>query len=75
MMMVHPDHSDPNYNNIPMTCRSFIQLLLDVGRIDASIDNKILKTPHDLLVHLAGLDNGINPDIGTLKKYRGDIFS
>ena len=35
----------------------------------------MLKTPHDLLFHLADLENGRNPDIGTLKKDRGDIFS
>ena len=33
----------------------------------------MLKTPHDLLFHLVALDNGINPDIGTLKKEKGDI--
>ena len=43
--------------------------------IDASIDNNMLKEKHILLVHLADLDNGIKPDIGTLKKERGDIFS
>ena len=33
------------------------------------------KNSYDILVHLVALDNGINPDIAKLKKYRGDIFS
>ena len=43
--------------------------------MDTSLDNKILKTPHDLLLLLSYLYNGIEPDIVTLKKYRSDIFS
>ena len=35
----------------------------------------MLKPPHDLLVHLEALENGRNPDIVTLNKNRGDIFS
>ena len=34
----------------------------------------MLKTPHDILVHLVALDNGIKLDIGTLDKDRGNIF-
>ena len=33
------------------------------------------KTPQDILVHLAALENGINPKISTLKKEKGDLFS
>ena len=33
------------------------------------------EAPHHLWVHLAALDYGRNPDIGTLKKYREGIFS
>ena len=33
------------------------------------------KKTHIILVHLADLENGINLDIDTHKKYRGDIFS
>ena len=58
-----------------MTCRACIQLLLDLYGIDASIDTHMLENLHIILVHFAALDNGRNPDIGTLKKYRGDIFS
>ena len=34
----------------------------------------MLENPHIIIVHLAALDNGRKPDIGTLKKDRGDIF-
>ena len=56
-----------------MTCSSYAQLPLDVDGIDASIDTQMLKK--NLLVQLVALDNGIKPDIGTLKKDRSDIFS
>ena len=74
-MAVHQYQADSNCENSRMTCRSFIQLPLNVDEIDAIIDTHILKTPHDILVHLVVLDNGIKPDIGTLKKDRGDTFS
>ena len=35
----------------------------------------MLKTPHDILVNLIALYYGIKPDIITLKKKIGDIFS
>ena len=75
MMTVQPDQADPKCNYSYMTFRACVQLPLDVDEIDSSIDTQIMKTTHDLLVHLAALDDGRNPDIGTLKKYRGDIFS
>ena len=34
----------------------------------------MLNTTHDMLVHLAALDNGRNPDIGMLIKEKGDIL-
>ena len=34
----------------------------------------MLKNPHDLLVHLAALDNERNLEIETLKKEKGYIF-
>ena len=74
-MTVHPDQADPNCNYSCMTCRACVQLSLDVDVIDSSINTQILKTPHDLLVHLAALYNGINPEIGILKKEKGDIVS
>ena len=58
-----------------MTCRACIQLPLDVYGIDTSINTQMLKNPHDLLVHSAALENGRNPDIGTLKKEKGYILS
>ena len=75
MMTVHPDQSDPNCKHSCMTFRACVKLPLDVEEIDASIDTQIMKTPHDLLVHFADLDNGRKPYIGTLNKDRGDIFS
>ena len=51
-----------------------IQLWLDVYGIDTRIDTPMLKKSHNIIVHLAALDNGIKPDIYTLKKCRGDIF-
>ena len=75
MMTVHPDQAYTNCNYSHMTCRAHVQLPLVVDEIGASIDTKILKKPHDLLVHLADLDNERKPDIGTLKKDRGEIFS
>ena len=58
-----------------MTCRACVQLPLDVDGIDTSINTQILKTPRGLIVRLADLYNGRNPEIGTLKKDKGDIFS
>ena len=75
VMTVHPDQNDPYWNYIPMTCIACIQLTLDVGGIYSSIDTKIMVKPHILIVHLAALDNEGNPDINTLNKDRGDIFS
>ena len=57
-----------------MTFRACIQLLLDVYGIDASIYTPVILKTHILIVHFLDLDNGRNPDIGTLNKYRGDNF-
>ena len=35
----------------------------------------MLTAPHNLLAHLAALDNERKPEIGTLKKEKGDIPS
>ena len=75
IIMVNPYQEDPNCKHNHMICKACIQLSLDVDGIDAIIDNQIIKTPYDLLVCLTDLYNGRNPDIGTLKKDRGDIFS
>ena len=75
VMTVQPDQDDPDCNYSRMNCRACVQRSLYVDGTDASSYTKIIKKSHDLLVHLAALDNGRNPDIGTLKKYRGDIFS
>ena len=74
MIMVHPYQSDTNCKYGRMTCRACIQISLDVDGIDGIIYNQMLKTPHEILVHLADSDNGRKPDIVTLKRYRGDIF-
>ena len=74
-MTFHPDQADPNCKQSRITCISFIQFPLDVDGIYARIYTQMLKPPHILIVHLADLDNGRQPDIGTLKKDRGDIFS
>ena len=73
-MIVHqygPYQSDPNCNHSSMTCRSCLKIPSNVYGIDASIDNKMLKPTHILLVRLETRKRGI----GTLKKYRGYIFS
>ena len=75
MITVHTDQTDLNCNYICMTCRACVQLPLDVDGIDSIIDTQMLKTPHNMIVHFAALDHGRNPDIGTLKKDRCDIFS
>ena len=74
-MMVHPYQVDPNFNNSFMDCRSFVQLPLYVEGIDSSINTNIMKNPHILLFHLAALENGRKPYIGTIKKKLGEIFS
>ena len=58
-----------------MACRACVQILLYVDGIYAGINNQMPKTPHDLIVHLADFDNGRNPEIGTIKKEKGYIFS
>ena len=58
-----------------MTCRYYVKLPLGVYIIYDVMDTKILKTPHDLLVHLATLEKDRNTDTITLNKYRGDTFS
>ena len=75
MMTVQPYKADKNFNYSRMTCRACVQLPLNVGGIDSSIDTKILKNPHILLFQLVALDNFRKPDIGTLNKDRGEIFS
>ena len=75
VMTVQPDQADPNCKNSRMTCRACVQLPLDVNGIEASINTKMLKIPHDIIVHLATLENAKKPHIGTLKKDKVYIFS
>ena len=75
MLMVRPDQDDPNCKHIRMTCSACVQLPSDVDGVDSSNDTQMLKPPHIIIFHLAALENGINPDIFTLKKEKGDIFS
>ena len=74
MITVHPYQADPNLKHSRMTCRDCVKLPLDVDGIGDSISTQMMKTLHDLIFHLAALDYGIKPEIGTLKKNRGDIF-
>ena len=75
MMTVHSYQADPNWNHSCITCRACVKLPLYGNGIYASINTQMLKTPHDLLFRLADLYNGINPEIGTIKKEKGCIFS
>ena len=75
MVTLHPDSADLNCKHSRLTYRACNQLPLDLDEIDASIDKKILKTLHDLLVNLEALDIGRKPDIDSIKKDRGEIFS
>ena len=74
MMTVHWDQADPNCNYNRMIYRAWIQIPFNVDGIYFSIYTHMLENPHIIIVHLAALDNGRKPDIGTLKKDRGDIF-
>ena len=74
-MKVHPEQAYPNYKHSCMTWRDYVQLPLYVDEIDAIINTQVMKNPNDILFHLVALYNGINLDIGTLKKEKGDIFS
>ena len=52
MMPVHLDQADPKLIYSCMTFRVCVQLPLEVDGIDARINTKTLKPPHDFLVHL-----------------------
>ena len=56
--MAYPDQADTNCKHSRMNFRACIKLPLDVDGIYAIINTQILKTPHDILVHLADLDDG-----------------
>ena len=74
-MTVHPAQADPTCKHSIMNCRACVKLLLYLDRIDARINIQMMRTTHDLLFHLAYLDNGRKAEIGTLKKEKGCIFS
>ena len=74
MVTVHPDRAYPKCKHSHMNFRACVQLPLDTDGIDSSINRQMLKTPHDLRVHLSDLENGRNPEIGTLNTEKGDIF-
>ena len=67
--------SDYKCTYICMTSRAYVQLPLNAKEIYGSIGNKIINVTHNLLVHLVDFYNERNPDIGSQKKYGGDIFS
>ena len=58
-----------------MTCSSCTQLPLHVDGTDARIYTQMLNPHSIILVQLVDLDNRRNPDIVTLKKESGDLFS
>ena len=74
-MLVHPYQLDPKFKHIHMNCKACVRLPLYVDGIYHSIITQVLKTSHIILVHLEALDNMRNPDIFTLNKERGYIFS
>ena len=74
MMMVHPYQADPNCKHIRMDYRSCVKPPINVDGIDTRINIQMLKTPHGILFHLAALENVRKPEIGTLKKDKGDIY-
>ena len=71
IMTAHLYQADTTFKHSHMACRACVQFPLYVDDIDAIIYNKILKNPHIILFHLAVLENGRNPYIGTFKKYKG----
>ena len=74
MMAVQPNQDDPKFKYSHMSCRARVKGPLDENGIYAKIDNQIMNTPHDILVHLASLEESLKTDIGTLNKYRGGVF-
>ena len=74
-MLVHPDQADPNWKHSFMTYRDCGEPPLDTNGIDDRINNQMMKTADDILVHLTALENIRNPEIGTPKREKGDIFS
>ena len=75
IITVDPDQADPNCKHSRMNCRACVQLPLGLYGINSIINTQIMKTSHDLLSHLADLEDRINPDIVTLKKKKGDTLS
>ena len=67
-MTAHLDQAYPKWKYSRMACRACVQLPWDANEIDAIINNKIMNTTYDMIVHLETLDNGRKLDIGTLKK-------
>ena len=74
-MTVYPDQADPKLKHSCMTYRVCVQLPIYVDGIDAIINTQMLKTPHDLLLHLMDLGNRRKLYIGILNKEGGDIIS
>ena len=74
-MTVHPYQAGPNCKHSRKTFRACVKIPIELDVIYASNNIRMLKSPHDILVHLVALGNGINPDIGTFKKDRGDVFT
>ena len=55
MMTDQPYQADPNFKHSHMTCSACVKPPLYAYGIYARINTQMLKTPHDLLVHLSAL--------------------
>ena len=75
IIMVSPDQEYPKNKYIHMYGRKYLQPPLYTVGIDDIINNQIINTHHEILVHLADLSKKRKPEIGNIKKERGDVFS
>ena len=74
VMTVHPNQADPKFKYIHMTCRACVQIPLYENWTDNIIENEILDTPHDILVHLTALKNGRNQALSSSRKMGKTYF-
>ena len=75
IVMFFPYQDDPKCEYSCVTYRAYVQSPLDTNGINASIYNQMLNNANVILVHLLALGYGRKPDICTLKKYKGCVFS
>ena len=50
MLAVFPDQDVPKFKYSHTTCRAFVQPPLDTNGVYDIIENKIINTPHDVLL-------------------------